>query len=81
MEYAIDNHKNTPKSNFGGSWATFGEGLGRSEASLGDSWMSFGRFFLAPESICFSARVPNGPQERSQSPSGLIWGQFWSNFE
>ena len=59
----------------GGSWASFGKGLGRSGASSGRYWPPLGRF-LGVQSRAF---FKHGPKMGSKRPPGSILGGFGVN--
>ena len=60
----------------GGSWASFGKGLGRSWASSERSWPPLGRF-LGVQSRAF---FKHGPKMGSKRPPGSILGRFGEGF-
>ena len=64
------------KSVLGGSWASFGKGLGRSWASSGRSWPPLGRFLDVQSRAFFK----HGPKMGSKRPSGSILNRFWEGF-
>ena len=61
------------KMNLGGSWALFGNGLGRSGPSFGHFWMLFGHFLEVLNPLFFKHRTRMG----SRRPFGSILGRFW----
>ena len=95
----LELEKTSPKfhqnSDLGGSWALFGEGLGRSWASFGHFWALLGRFFGVLKSTFFK-HVPAWAQDGLQEASGIdfgpifhgfgdglggVWKGIWKNFE
>ncbi len=56
----------------GGSWASFGRGLGRSGPSFGHFWALWGRFFGVLNRLFFKHRSKMG----SKRPFGSILGRF-----
>ena len=60
----------------GGSWAPFGEGLGRSGASSGRSWALLGRFLVRSKSSFYTALA----QDRLQDASWIDLGAFGEGF-
>ena len=58
---------------FGGSWAPFGRGLGRSGPSFGHFWALFGRSFGVLNPPFFKHRSKMG----SKRPFGSILDRFW----
>ena len=73
--------------NFGGSWASFGKGLGRSWVSSGRSWATFARI-LDVQNLAFfkhgsnmGAKRPFGSISRgSWKDLGKVWGEFGVKF-
>ena len=68
--------KGPQKIHLGGSWASFGKGLGRSWASSGRSWPPLGRFWDVQSRPFFK----HGPKIGSKRPSGSILGLFGEGF-
>ena len=64
--------KSVQKSVLGGSWASFGKGLGRAWPSSGRSWPLLGRFLDVQSRAFFK----HGPKMGSKRPSGSILGGF-----
>ena len=60
------------KSVLGGSWASFGKGLGRAWPSSGRSWPLLGRFLDVQSRAFFK----HGPKMGSKRPSGSILDRF-----
>ena len=60
------------KLDLGGSWAPFGQGLGRSWPSSGRSWPLLGRFLDVQNRAFFK----HWPKLGSKRPSGSILGRF-----
>ena len=63
------------KSSFGGSWAPFGKGLGRSGTSFGRSWATFARLFDVLNDVFFK----HGSKMDSKTPFGSILGGSWKD--
>ena len=72
LELEKNNQKLPENFDLGGSWASFGKGLGRSWASSGRSWPPLGRF-LDVQSLAFFKHEHN---MGSKSPSESILGRF-----
>ena len=70
--------------NFGGSWASFGKGLGRSWVSSGRSWATFARISDVQNLAFFKhgsnmgAKRPFGLISRgSWKDLGRVWDEIW----
>ena len=84
MELEKTSPKFHQKSDLGGSWALFWEGLGRSWASFGHFWALLGCFFGVLESTFFKhvpAWAQDGLQEASGIDLGSILGRFWEGLK
>ena len=77
--YRVANNKPKihPKIWFGGSWASFGRGLGRSGASLGRSWVTFVRILDVQNTAFFK----HGSKMGSKRPFGSTLGGSWEDLE
>ena len=64
------------KSVLGGSWASFGRGLGRSWVFLG----ALGRLLVVFRRSKSSFFLKHGPKIRSKRPSGSILGRYGEGF-
>ena len=75
LELEKNNQKLPENFDLGGSWASFGKGLGRSWASSGRSWPPLGRFLAIQNHAFFK----HWPKMGSKRPSGSILGRFWED--
>ena len=75
LELEKNNQKLPENFDLGGSWASFGKGLGRSWASSGRSWATFVRI-LDVQNLAF---FKHGSNMGAKRPFGSILGGSWKD--
>ena len=83
IEFKKTSQKLTQKSDLGGSWASFGRGLGRSGGSLGRSWVTFVRILDVQNTAFFKHGSKMGSKRPFGSSLGGSWedlGKIWARF-
>ena len=77
LELEKNNQKLPENFDLGGSWASFGKGLGRSWASSGRSWATFVRI-LDVQNLAF---FKHGSNMGAKRPFGSILGGSWKDLD